>query len=132
MASIALRKALDDDNYDGKYSRSIHFDYFAVDFGEELSAVYGGVLDDQSSFTALAVSKVLTLYADSKSSRGAPPSSVVLIGHSIGGVVAKAVFSEPEFESSQVIGLCLFFKDSPNISLEQYRVKNWFFLCITG
>ena len=103
MASIALRKALDDDNYDGKYSRSIHFDYFAVDFGEELSAVYGGVLDDQSSFTALAVSKILTLYADSKSSRGATPSSVVLIGHSIGGVVAKAVFSEPEFESSQVI-----------------------------
>ena len=132
LASIALRKALDDDNYDGKYSRSIHFDYFAVDFGEELSAVYGGVLDDQSSFTALAVSKILTLYADSKSSRGAPPSSVVLIGHSIGGVVAKAVFSEPEFESSQVIGksiLCisLFFE-----SLEQYRVKRCFFLCITG
>ena len=114
MASIAPRKALDDDNYDGKYSRSIHFDYFAVDFGEELSAVYGGVLDDQSSFTALAVSKILTLYADSKSSRGAPPSSVVLIGHSIGGVVAKAVFSEPEFESSQVIEFCLFFKSSPN------------------
>ena len=133
MASIALRKALDDDNYDGKYSRSIHFDYFAVDFGEELSAVYGGVLDDQSSFTALAVSKILTLYADSKSSRGAPPSSVVLIGHSIGGVVAKAVFSEPEFESSQVIEFCLFFEHSPKIkSLDQYRVKNCFFLCITG
>ena len=133
MASIALRKALDDDNYDGKYSRSIHFDYFAVDFGEELSAVYGGVLDDQSSFTALAVSKILTLYADSKSSRGAPPSSVVLIGHSIGGVVAKAVFSEPEFESSQVIEFCLFFKSSPNIkikSLDQYRVKSCFFIVL--
>ena len=120
MASIALRKALDDDNYDGKYSRSIHFDYFAVDFGEELSAVYGGVLDDQSSFTALAVSKILTLYADSKSSRGAPPSSVVLIGHSIGGVVAKAVFSEPEFESSQVIEFCLFFEHSPNTENELF------------
>ena len=132
MASIALRKALDDDNYDGKYSRSIHFDYFAVDFGEELSAVYGGVLDDQSSFTALAVSKILTLYADSKSSRGAPPSSVVLIGHSIGGVVAKAVFSEPEFESSQVIEFCLFFKSSPNINMVilQYRVESCFFIVL--
>ena len=100
---MSLRKTLDDDDYDGKYSNSIHFDYFAVDFGEELSAVYGGVLDDQSSFTALAVKKILHMYQDSKSKRGTPPSSVVLIGHSIGGVVAKAVFTEPEFDSSQVM-----------------------------
>ena len=103
FASVALRKTLDDDDYDGKYSNSIHFDYFAVDFGEVLSAVYGGVLDDQSSFTALAVKKILHMYQDSKSKRGTPPSSVVLIGHSIGGVVAKAVFTEPEFDSSQVM-----------------------------
>ena len=102
IASVALRKTLDDDDYDGKYSKSIHFDYFAVDFGEELSAVYGGVLDDQSSFTALAVKKILQMYSDSKTKKGTPPSSVVLIGHSIGGVVAKAVFTEPEFDSSQV------------------------------
>ena len=87
MASIALRKALDDDNYDGKYSRSIHFDYFAVDFGEELSAVYGGVLDDQSSFTALAVSKILTLYADSKSSRGAIGWETIPSNNQIGNVL---------------------------------------------
>ena len=96
---------MDDDNYDGKYSRSIHFDYFAVDFGEELSAVYGGVLDDQSSFTAQAVKTILQLYSkpsNSKAKRGALPSSVVLIGHSIGGVVAKAVFTEPDFDSTQV------------------------------
>ena len=102
LASVALRKTLDDDNYEGKYSRSIHFDYFAVDFGEELSAIYGGVLDDQSSFTALAVQKILQLYSDSKAKRGTPPSSVVLIGHSIGGVVAKAVFTEPDFDPTQV------------------------------
>ena len=106
LASVALRKALDDDNYDGKYSRSIHFDYFAVDFGEELSAVYGGVLDDQSSFTAQAVKTILQLYSkpssNSKVKRGALPSSVVLIGHSIGGVVAKSVFTEPDFDSTQV------------------------------
>ena len=40
--------------------------------------------------------------SDSKTKKGTPPSSVVLIGHSIGGVVAKAVFTEPEFDSSQV------------------------------
>ena len=102
FASVALRKTLDDDDYDGKYSKSIHFDYFAVDFGEELSAVYGGVLDDQSSFTALAVKKILQMYPDSKTKKGTPPTSVVLIGHSIGGVVAKAVFTEPDFDSSQV------------------------------
>ena len=73
-----------------------------MDFGEELSAVYGGVLDDQSSFTALAVKKILQMYPDSKTKKGTPPTSVVLIGHSIGGVVAKAVFTEPDFDSSQV------------------------------
>ena len=108
FASVALRKTLDDDDYDGKYSKSIHFDYFAVDFGEELSAVYGGVLDDQSSFTALAVKKILQMYPDSKTKKGTPPSSVVLIGHSIGGVVAKAVFTEPDFDSSQVTMIQIF------------------------
>ena len=42
------------------------------------------------------------MYPDSKTKKGTPPTSVVLIGHSIGGVVAKAVFTEPDFDSSQV------------------------------
>lgn len=42
LASVALRKSLDDQEHRPK------FDFFAVDFEEELSAVYGGVLERQS------------------------------------------------------------------------------------
>ena len=66
-------------------------------------------MDDQSSFTALAVQKILQLYSDSKAKRGTPPTSVVLIGHSIGGVVAKAVFTEPDFDATQVYEHYMFY-----------------------
>jgi hypothetical protein len=42
LASVALRKSIDETKY------KTHFDFFAVDFGEEMSGLYGGVLQDQS------------------------------------------------------------------------------------
>lgn len=52
LASVALRKAIDDTKY------KIHFDYFSVDFGEEYSGLYGGVLQDQSRFIAKSIFKM--------------------------------------------------------------------------
>jgi glycosylphosphatidylinositol deacylase len=46
LASVALRKAIDMTKY------KTHFDFFTLDFGEEMSAIYGPVLDDQSNFAA--------------------------------------------------------------------------------
>lgn len=46
IASVALRKAIDISKY------KTHFDFFTLDFGEEMSAIYGPVLDDQSKFAA--------------------------------------------------------------------------------
>ena len=90
MASVALRKAFQDD-VRFKY----HFNYFTIDFNEEYSALYGGNLNDQADFVAECVKKILTLYQVKTKS---PPKSVVLIGHSIGGMVAKALFSRPDFD----------------------------------
>ena len=42
LASVALRKAIDESRY------KTHFDFFTLDFGEEMSGLYGGVLQDQS------------------------------------------------------------------------------------
>lgn len=42
LASVALRKAIDETKY------KTHFDFFTVDFGEEISGLFGGVLQDQS------------------------------------------------------------------------------------
>ena len=56
MASVALRKALDDD-----HSGRFHFDYFSVDFNEEFSALYGGTLEDQVKIGNLECIKLFRL-----------------------------------------------------------------------
>ena len=56
MASIALRKAIEDFKY------KIHFNYFAVDFNEEFSAIYGGTLKDQAAFVRQSIRSILSLY----------------------------------------------------------------------
>lgn len=73
IASISLRKSVN--------SRTpFHFNYFMVDFNEELSGLYGAVLRDQSKFVLLCINNILKLY---KNNEGSKPSSVILIGHSI-------------------------------------------------
>jgi len=86
LASVALRKAIDDTDYHQ------HFDFFSVDFGEELSGLYGGTLEQQTQFVCHCIRRILALYTKQQ----APPTSVVLVGHSMGGLLAKAVFTQPE------------------------------------
>ena len=80
LASVALRKSIEDHKY------KIHFDYFAVDFEEEWSAFHGGVLEQQSQFVVESVERILGLYRDQPQVQ-----SVVLVGHSMGGLLAKSV-----------------------------------------
>ena len=94
LASVALRKAIEDSEY------KIHFDYFTVDFDEEYSALYGGVLQNQVEFVSHSIQKILQLYKGRKG--GQAPTSVVLVGHSLGGLIAKAVLAEPSFPASLV------------------------------
>ena len=52
LASVALRKALE---MDKKYRT--RFDFFAVDFDEELSALSGSVLKDQHEFVIKSIGR---------------------------------------------------------------------------
>lgn len=54
-------------------------DPFAVDFDEELSALFGGVLDDQSIYLELCIKAVLNLYKNLSN----PPTSVSIVSHSM-------------------------------------------------
>merc|ERR1712218_316638 len=82
LASVALRKSIED------YKYKTHFDYFSVDFEEEWTAFYGGSLEQQTQFVCACVTRILDIYRNN----GEPQlRSVVLVGHSMGGVVAKAV-----------------------------------------
>lgn len=55
VGSIALRKAED---IDFKY----HFDFFSVNFNEELVALYGGSLQKQTKFVHECIKAILRLY----------------------------------------------------------------------
>ncbi|MEQ2278628.1 hypothetical protein AMECASPLE_000868 [Ameca splendens] len=86
LGSVALRKA---ENMDG----GMHLNVFTVDFNEELVALYGGSLVRQTHFLHECIKAILRLYKHLKT----PPQSVALVGHSMGGVVARALFTLPRF-----------------------------------
>ncbi|KAI9311433.1 PGAP1-like protein-domain-containing protein [Dichotomocladium elegans] len=67
-----------------------NLDFFTVDFHEEFSALHGQSLLEQAEYLNDAIDYILKLY--SKSHYSPDPSSVIVIGHSMGGVVARAMF----------------------------------------
>ncbi|BES98707.1 Gpi inositol deacylase pgap1 [Nesidiocoris tenuis] len=90
IASVALRKHLKD-------KTPFYFDFFALDLNEEYSGLFGGFLRDQTKFAASAIEKILSLY---KSDNG--PDSVIIISHSMGGLIAKGLFLESNFNPDKV------------------------------
>ncbi|KAF1544199.1 GPI inositol-deacylase, partial [Eudyptes schlegeli] len=87
LGSIALRKAED---VDFKY----HFNFFSVNFNEELVALYGGSLQQQTKFVHECIKVILKLYRD----REFAPTSVAIVGHSMGGLVARALLTLKNFK----------------------------------
>nr|CAI5842301.1 unnamed protein product [Callosobruchus analis] len=77
LSSVALRKMLSD-------GIPYHFDYFTLDLNNELSGVYGPLLFDQLEYVNSSLYRILELYERNHNK----PKSVVVIGHSMGGVVA--------------------------------------------
>ncbi|XP_014678246.1 PREDICTED: GPI inositol-deacylase-like isoform X2 [Priapulus caudatus] len=91
LASVAHRKGND-------MGHKWKFNYFTVDFNEELSGLYGGVLKDQTKFVQQCIKHILALYAW----KSAPPTSVILVGHSMGGLIPRALFTLPSFNPQHV------------------------------
>ncbi|KAG5877044.1 hypothetical protein JTB14_006524 [Gonioctena quinquepunctata] len=85
LASVALRKSLN--------SRiPYHFDYFTVDLNEEFSGLYGPLLYDQWHYAHSCLHRILELYRQ----RDNKPNSVIIIGHSVGGIIALKLASDPK------------------------------------
>ena len=81
-------------------------DFFSVDFNEDFSAFHGQTLLDQAEYVNDAVAYILSLYHDPRRSQRDPdlpdPSSVILIGHSMGGLVARAMLTMPNYQSNSI------------------------------
>ncbi|KAL8762203.1 MAG: hypothetical protein Q9184_001761 [Pyrenodesmia sp. 2 TL-2023] len=81
-------------------------DFFSVDFNEDFTAFHGQTLLDQAEYLNDAVAYILSLYHDARRSQRDPalpdPSSVILIGHSMGGVAARTMLTMPNYQSNSI------------------------------
>ena len=81
-------------------------DFFTADFNEELTAFHGQTLLDQAEYLNEAIAYILSLYHDPRRPRrdlGQPdPTSVIIIGHSMGGIVARTMLTLPNYQSNSI------------------------------
>ncbi|KAJ5343061.1 uncharacterized protein N7506_002885 [Penicillium brevicompactum] len=81
-------------------------DFFMVDFNEDMAAFHGQTLLDQAEYVNEAISYILSLYHDPRRTRRDPglpdPSAVVLIGHSMGGIVARTALTMANYQANSV------------------------------
>ena len=76
-------------------------DYFSIDFNEELSALFGGVLEQQTEFVAYAIQQILSLYKTEK--------TIILVGNSIGGLLCRKIEKKKDLDLIRCEFQVLFF-----------------------
>lgn len=84
---------------------NISFDYFTVNFQEDLTALHGQALYNQAEYLNDAVNFLLEQYYPSHTKNDSLfplPRSVILIGHSMGGVVARTMLTIDNFKQGSV------------------------------
>ncbi|RUS28431.1 PGAP1-like protein-domain-containing protein [Jimgerdemannia flammicorona] len=92
----------------GAWERGMRgLDFFTVDFNEEFSALHGHSLLEQAEYLNDAIVYILSLYpttrrADSRSAKLPDPTSVIIIGHSMGGVVARTMFTMHNYQPGTI------------------------------
>lgn len=81
-------------------------DFFTVDFNEDITAFHGQTMLDQAEYLNEAVAYILSLYHDSRKatmdSDLPDPSSVIILGHSMGGIVARTMLIMPNYQSNSI------------------------------
>lgn len=81
-------------------------DFFSVDFNEDITAFHGQTLLDQAEYLNEAIAYILALYQyPSRSLRDSAlpdPKSVIILGHSMGGVVARTTLRMPNYQENTV------------------------------
>ncbi|KAJ2351209.1 GPI inositol deacylase, partial [Coemansia sp. RSA 2618] len=108
----------------------VGYDFFTVGLNEELTALHGYSILEQADFVNDAIRYILSLYprtrAQKRLSAGAAkfalPESVVVVGHSMGGVVARTAFMLPNHlvGSVQAIFTLSTPHNNPTASLERH------------
>lgn len=81
-------------------------DFFSVDFNEDFTAFHGQTLLDQAEYLNEAVAYILSLYHKPEKSIRDPslpdPTSVIIVGHSMGGMVARTMLTLPNYQANSI------------------------------
>ncbi|KAK4193669.1 PGAP1-like protein-domain-containing protein [Podospora australis] len=81
-------------------------DFFTVDFNEDITAFHGQTLLDQAEYLNEAIRYILSLYLDPRVSDRDPdlpdPTSVIVLGHSMGGIVARTMLIMPNYQTNSI------------------------------
>ncbi|VBB84091.1 Putative GPI inositol-deacylase [Podospora comata] len=81
-------------------------DFFTVDFNEDITAFHGQTLLDQAEYLNEAIRYILSLYLDPRVSDRNPdlpdPTSVIVLGHSMGGIVARTMLIMPNYQTNSI------------------------------
>ncbi|KAF7727956.1 GPI inositol deacylase, partial [Apophysomyces ossiformis] len=85
--------------YHEHYAKNTHggkcdIDFFTVHLNEEFSGLSGRLIEDQAEYLNDAIQRILELYDG--------PRSVILVGHSMGGIVARTMFMLPNYVPGSV------------------------------
>lgn len=80
-----------DDNFSNVNSKN--FDFFSADFNEDFTAFHGRTILDQAEYLNQAIKFILQLYENNVN----PPKSVIILAHSMGGVVARVMVTLPNY-----------------------------------
>ncbi len=79
-------------------SLPLALDYFSIDFVEEKSALSGRLTLRQSLYVNECVRTILAQYKSKGNTvAGGAPTQVLLIGHSMGGIIARSIFMADNF-----------------------------------
>lgn len=70
-----------------------NYDFFGADFNEDYTAFHGRTLVDQAEYLNEAIRFILLLYAKNPN----PPASVLILAHSMGGIVARVMPTLPNY-----------------------------------
>ncbi|KAK9452737.1 PGAP1-like protein-domain-containing protein [Dipodascopsis uninucleata] len=91
-------------NSKGSYgdAGSLNLDFFTADFNEDFTAFHGRTLLDQAEYLNDAIPFILSLYSRPADSEFSNPRSVILLGHSMGGIVARTMLTLPSYRPDSV------------------------------
>ncbi|GME81452.1 unnamed protein product [Ambrosiozyma monospora] len=75
-----------------------NLDFFSADFNEDFTAFHGRTMLDQAEYLNEAIAFILSLYSQNE----IPVTSVILVGHSMGGMVSRVMLSLPNYVEGSV------------------------------